>query len=62
MQEQALNKAVKLLSADGLIYVESPEEISNQMLNKYALHAVRRLKAGASNMLLAELNEEESLW
>ncbi len=58
LQEQALNKAVKLLSADGLIYVESPEEISNQMLNKYALHAVRRLKAGTSNMLLAELNEE----
>ena len=47
-------------ASDALVYVESPQEISNEMLASLSLSAVRRLKAGASYMLLAQKTENPS--
>ena len=54
----ALKTASGLIKPDGLIYVESPEEISDASLSEIGLQAVRRLKSGASSLLLARQTEQ----
>ncbi len=58
LQIKALNFAYSLLAPQGFIYVESPSEISDETLESLKLTAVRRLKAGASHMLLTQLKED----
>lgn len=53
LHEAALKKAVSVLSPEGLIYVESPSELSDEFLNSLNLQALRRAKTGASCLLLA---------
>jgi len=57
---KALKRCAPMLASDALVYVESPQEISNEMLASLSLSAVRRLKAGASYMLLAQKTENPS--
>ncbi len=54
LQLKAIKRAVPLLAAEGLVYVESPQEIPDETLASLSLNAVRRLKAGTSCMLLAQ--------
>ena len=49
-----------MLASEGLVYVESPQEISDEVLTSLSLSAIRRLKAGASHMLLAQKSENPS--
>lgn len=58
LQMHALKAASGLIKPDGLIYVESPEEISDASLSEIGLQAVRRLKSGASTLLLARQTEQ----
>ena len=60
LQLKALKRCVPMLASDGLIYVESPQEISDEILTSLSLTAARRLKAGASRMLLAQKTENPS--
>ena len=60
LQLKALKRCVQMLASDGLIYVESPQEISDEILTYLSLTAARRLKAGASRMLLAQKTENPS--
>lgn len=60
LQLKAIRRAVPLLAADGFVYVESPQEISDETLASLSLNAVRRLKTGASCMLLAQKSEASS--
>ncbi len=60
LQLNALKFALPLLAAQGLIYVESPSEIGDETLETLKLTAVRRLKAGASHMLLTQPKEDPS--
>ncbi len=60
LQIKALKFALPLLTNQGFIYVESPSEISDETLKTLKLTAVRRLKAGASHMLLTQLKEDLS--
>ncbi len=57
LQEKAIKKAVPLLNSSGLIYVESPTEISEEFLESFGLTAVKRSKGGASHLLLAQKTE-----
>lgn len=58
LQEKAIKKAVPLLNSSGLIYVESPTEISDEFLDSFGLTAVKRSKGGASHLLLAQKTED----
>ena len=60
LQLKALKRCVPMLASDGLIYVESPQEISDEILTSLSLTAARRLNAGASRMLLAQKTENPS--
>ena len=60
LQFKALKRCAPMLASDALVYVESPQEISNEMLASLSLSAVRCLKAGASYMLLAQKTENPS--
>ncbi len=60
LQIRALKFALPLLTTQGFIYVESPSEISDETLETLKLTAVRRLKAGASHMLLTQPKEDLS--
>lgn len=59
LQLHALRVCLPHLSPQGLVYVESPEEIKEDTLSEYALKAVRRAKSGASYMLLAQKKDAE---
>ena len=59
LQEKAIQKAVPLLNFSGLIYVESPTEISDDFLDSFGLTAVKRSKGGASHLLLAQKTENK---
>ena len=56
----ALTDCVPMLASEGLVYVESPQEISDEVLTSLSLSAIRRLKAGTSHMLLAQKSENPS--
>lgn len=58
LQQQAIAACAGLLSQDGLVYVESPEEIKEDILAQFNMSAVRRSKGGASFMLLAQKRRE----
>ena len=53
LQFKALKRCAPMLASDALVYV-------NEMLASLSLSAVRRLKAGASYMLLAQKTENPS--
>lgn len=59
LQLEAMRACIPNLSAGGLIYVESPEEIKDEALSEMSLTAVRRTKSGASHMLLAQKKESQ---
>ena len=60
LQLKALKRCVPMLASEGLVYVESPQEISDEVLTSLSLSAIRRLKAGTSHMLLAQKSENPS--
>lgn len=53
LHEMALKCCAGKLKKYGFIYLESPQEISDEKLSEFGLEAVRRLKAGATHMVLA---------
>lgn len=57
LQEKAIKKALSLLDSGGLIYVESPTEITDDFLDPLGLTAVKRAKGGASHLLIAQKSE-----
>ena len=60
LQLKALKRCVPMLASEGLVFVESPQEISDEVLTSLSLSAIRRLKAGTSHMLLAQKSENPS--
>lgn len=54
LQLKALTACIPCLSQEGLVYIESPEEIRDDMLSQMDMIAVRRGKGGASFLLLAQ--------
>lgn len=59
LQLKALSFAADLLAPSGIIYVESPFEISDEALENFSIKAIRRLKTSTSRMLLAQKSENE---
>ncbi len=54
LQLKAMKFALRHLAPEGLIYTESPAEITDGALVELKLEAVKRLKAGNSHLLLAK--------
>ncbi len=54
LQMQAFSRCLPFLSRDGLVYIESPNEIGEDILETMNMVSIRRSKGGASFLLLAQ--------